>query len=333
VKTRVAVIGGGVSAERTVSLDTARAVRDHLPRDEFEARAVEILPDGTWRVGDARPEAPERAILRLKSARTAVVFIGLHGSLGEDGTIQGFLDVAGLPYVGSGVCASAIGMDKARAREVLSSHGLRVAPGLELSGIPPTEAVALVKRQIGLPAVVKDPCGGSSIGVRLAGSDSALRRALREHLGRPGGRVVVEKFIRGRELSVPVIGNASRGGDLEALHPILIRPLGRDFFDFRSKYDPDCVEELCPAPVDPEVIRRVTEGALVAHLALRCDGISRTDFIVPQRGPPVFLEINTLPGLTAASLCPKAAAAAGLPFPELLRKLVRLALEKSEGGR
>jgi D-alanine-D-alanine ligase len=334
VRTLVAVIGGGTSAEREVSLSTARAVRDHLPRDEFDVLPVEVLPSGRWRLRDDRAVLPEDAIRHLKAARTGVVFIGLHGAGGEDGRLQAFLEVAGLPYVGSGVTASAIAMDKSRTREVLAAHGFKLAPGIELAEMKVGPAASLVLARIGLPAVVKDPCGGSSIGVSLAATASALRRSLRPHLDSPGGRVLVEKYVRGRELSVPVIGNASTGGRLEALPPILIRPHRRAIFDYRSKYDPKLADELCPAPVAPSILRRVADAALLAHRVLRCDGITRSDFIVPRGGTPRFLEVNTLPGMTANSLCPKSAAAAGLPFPELLRRLVRLAVAKwGRGGR
>ncbi len=325
---RVAVLGGGISPERGVSLGTARAVVTHLPREAFDPVPVEILVDGRWRYGDAPAGPVEAALARMRSDGIECVFIGLHGAGGEDGTVQGLLESAGFAYTGSGVAASALAMDKARTRDVLAARGMPMAAGLEFSGTDPGPAAAEVLRVLGDHVVVKDPCGGSSIGVEIAKGAAEVSGALAVRLRSRGARALVEKYVAGREMSCPVLGNSSRGAPAEALPPILIRPLRSEWFDFRTKYDPDRVDELCPAPVEPEIRQRVADAAVLAHRALRCDGLTRSDFIVPEDGVPRFLEINTLPGLTEASLCPKAARAAGLGFPEFLRRLVLLAEDR-----
>lgn len=328
----VAVLGGGPSPEREISLATAAAVARSLSGEGFSAVPVTIGTNLSWSLPGAGPLAPEAAVAALRERGVRVVFPGLHGPFGEDGTIQGFLEVCGFACVGSGVGASALSMDKPRAREAAAARGLAVAAGLEFADVSPEEATERVLGRLGLPVVVKDPVGGSSLGMEMPRSPEDLRTALASFLSRPGGRVLVEERLTGLELSVPVLGNASTGGPVETLPPILIRPLRSDWFDYRTKYDPEAVEELCPAPVPADLAARVSGDARTVHRTFRCDGLTRTDFIVPEDGAPRFLELNTLPGLTAASLCPKAAAAAGIPFPELLRRLVRLALEKRPAG-
>ena len=324
----VAVLGGGTSPERGISLMTAKSVRESLPPDEFDSCFVEIGPDGLWSVEGGPPVRAAAAASALHDAGVSVVFPGLHGRYGEDGTIQGFLEVAGFPYVGSGVAASALAMDKCRTREVLAAHGVPLPGGIEFSGESPEDAAAEAIRRLSLPAVVKHPTGGSSLEMKLVRDRSECLAALAEMLGSSGGRALVEEFVPGTELTCAVLGNASRGGGLEALPVVLIRPRRATWFDFATKYDPDAVDELCPAPVAAEVRARVADLSLLAHRVLRCDGLTRTDFIVPADGVPRFLELNTLPGLTPASISPKAAAAAGITFPELLRRLVRMALAK-----
>lgn len=325
----VAVLGGGLSPERGISLKTAREVASHLPREEFEAVFVEVLADGRFRIEEGEALWPAHALLELERRGTDVVFPGLHGRWGEDGVVQGFLEVAGLPYVGSGVAASALALDKSRARDVLAAVGIEMPAARLIEGVDPFVATREVLSAFGLPVVVKDPTGGSSLDLFIPRSEDELHAALAALLSCQGARVLVEEYIAGQELTCAVIGNAGTGGRLEAWPPVLIRPIASDWFDFATKYDAAAVEEICPAPVDPLALAKVTEWSMLAHWTLRCDGLTRTDFILPEVGNPLFLEINTLPGLTAESICPKAATAAGISFPELLARLVSMALERA----
>ena len=331
-RTVVAVLGGGISNERGISLRTAEEVRTHLPPDEFDAFFVEVLADGRFRFENDEPVSAGATLIELANRETGVVFPGLHGRWGEDGTVQGFLESGGFPYVGSGVAASALAMDKARARDVLSLAGIQMPDAVEIEGPDSTAAARKVLGALTLPVVVKDPTGGSSLDLYIAGTGPELAAALDSLLVAPGARVLVEEYIPGLELTCAVLGNAGIGGDLEAWPPVLIRPTRSDWFDFEAKYDANAVQEICPAPIDPEPLARVTEWALLAHRTLRCDGLTRTDFILPEDGIPRFLEINTLPGLTPESICPKAATAVGVSFPELLRRLVNMALDRAGTG-
>jgi D-alanine-D-alanine ligase len=328
-RTVVAVLGGGLSPEREISLKTAQEVCTHLPRDEFDVLSVEVLPDGAFAIGGGEPLSPGRALVELEERGTAVVFPGLHGRWGEDGVVQGFLEVAGLPYVGSDVAASAVAMDKARARDALDAAGMPMPDALELSGTTAAAAAAVVDLTFGLPVVIKDPTGGSSLDLFIPRTAEELEAALVELLSTPGGRALAERYVPGPELTCAVLGNASIGGELEAWPPVYIRPIDSDWFDFETKYDAEAVDEICPAPFPDEVLEAVRRWSLLAHRTLRCDGLTRTDFILDDDGDLQFLEINTLPGLTPESICPKAAAAVGVSFPELLSRLVNMALERA----
>jgi D-alanine-D-alanine ligase len=276
------------------------------------------------------PVSAAKALERLGADGIAVVFLALHGPFGEDGTVQGFLDVAGIPYTGSGVAASALAMDKANARHVLAASGVPVAKGIVLAreagrAVDPAAAESRVLGEIGIPCVVKPNDMGSSVGVSVVKRREDLAEAIpRAFEGT--SRVLVEEFVPGIELTCGVLGNA-RSGSLVALPPTEIRaPEGR-FFDYDVKYRAGAAVELTPAPIDAALERRVRELALRAHESLSCRGLARTDFRVRDGREPVALEVNTLPGMTETSLFPQAAAAAGIPFPLLLTRLVELALE------
>jgi D-alanine-D-alanine ligase len=357
---RVGVLLGGASGEREISLASGQMIAAHLPRDRYEVVLFDTLalmagnpklpPELTEKARallEHRPlgERFERedwylpAALRqeISSAAAAaapateaiqvvegerridVAFIALHGPYGEDGTMQGMLDLIGIPYVGSGVLASALAMDKAVARKVFAAEGIPVprAAVIEREGLTDD---AFLRAQALAPAFVKPSRQGSSLGMSLVREAEELRSAL-ERAFEYDTRVLVEEQIVGRELTIGVIGNRR----LTALPVVEIIPK-REFFDYRAKYDPDLSEEICPADLTGDELQAVQDLALRAHRALDCRGLSRVDVILtPDRGP-VVLEVNTLPGMTVNSLLPKAARAAGIPFGELLDRLVRLAL-------
>ncbi|MEK6619400.1 MAG: D-alanine--D-alanine ligase, partial [Chloroflexota bacterium] len=247
------------------------------------------------------------------------------------------LDILGIPYVGSGVLASALAMDKAMSKTVLAAHGLDVPRGAivtaaDHAGDP--ERAARDAQAIGYPVVVKPVRQGSSFGISIVERPDQLAFAIAEAL-RYDDRALIEERIEGRELTCGVIGNE----ELVALPVIEIRT-ARPFFDYRAKYDPSASEEICPAPIPPEIAQRAQDASTRAHRALGCRGFSRTDLMwtpSPQGASPhstpvgpgrlAVLEVNTIPGMTSNSLLPKAAQVAGIPFAELLERLVRWAME------
>jgi len=321
-----AVLMGGTSAEREVSLASGRNVVRALEEGGVpRVLPVEIGRDRIWRTeieGEAFLPAG-RALEALLRAGTGCFFLALHGPGGEDGTIQGFLETAGVAYTGSGVAASALAMSKSASRAVLAGAGIPLPSGKALRDPDPRWIARLVE-EIGFPCFLKEDHSGSSLGVhRLAGP--ADLEALLSRLGPRPGPLVVERAVAGREATVAVLGN--RGGPLQALPVVEIRPR-KTFFDYQAKYDPAWTEEICPPrSIPPGAQERLRELALLVHRTLGCDGVSRTDFILGPSGP-VALECNTIPGLTRESLLPKAARAAGISFPQLAVRLVRLALER-----
>ncbi|HUG55651.1 MAG TPA: D-alanine--D-alanine ligase [Candidatus Limnocylindrales bacterium] len=354
---RVGVLAGGASAERQISLLTGAQVASALPAERYEVvlldplalmvgnpkltdeqreRARALLTGGPHDAVDASDAqlpadlraAVERASSALVPATSAfggasgetrldVAFIALHGPWGEDGRIQGVLDTLGVPYTGSGVLASALAMDKVMAKTVLAAAGLDVPRGTVVRA--PEEALPGA-RSFGPPWVVKPVASGSSFGVSLVDEERRLADAVREALAYDD-RAMVEERLSGTELTCGVIGN----DEPEALPVIEIVPK-RAFFDYRAKYDPAASDEICPARIPDELARRVQELSLRAHRALGCRGLSRTDLIAAGDRLPV-LEVNTMPGMTANSLLPKAARVAGISFAELVERLVRWALE------
>jgi D-alanine-D-alanine ligase len=340
----LAVIGGGPSSEHDVSIRSATEVFRALDRGRYRVWPVYWDRDGAWHVPDAAVDAAEPTpfgasahgagvlpgvgVCRLLERGIRCVFPALHGAFGEDGRLQGMLDLHRLPYVGSGPAASAVAMDKARTRECLLAHDVPMACGW--TGAPPrgqveTEAlVQHVRGAVGFPCFAKVDVSGSSYGVARCGDADALRAFLSEHVR--AERIVIEEGLVGEEISVPVIGN--RRGALRALLPVGIYVRAGAFFDVAAKYEPGRTEEVVPPRgLDEDGIRAVQDLALRCHVALGCDGVSRTDMIVTEDGPRV-LELNSLPGMTPMSLLPRSAAAEGMGFPALLDELVALAMER-----
>lgn len=309
----VAVVRGGTSGEREISLLSGGSVRDGLVREGFPTLDVVIDEDGFVSIDGAATIPIGSALAHLKE-RGAIVFPVLHGPFGEDGVFQGALETAGLDYVGSGVAASAVAMDKLLSRRIAQSIGLSIAPGVE--GGPDdspaeTQRIADAAERLGFPLFVKPACSGSSVGVTRVKSRAELEPAITLAL-REGGRVVVEAGVAGAEVSCPILGDA--GLESRALPLIAIVPKGHDFFDYEAKYSAGHSDEICPAPVSKEISDRVSVAAKAIHDTLGCASISRSDFIVRDDGSCVFLEVNTMPGMSPLSLVPKSLAAAGIPF-------------------
>jgi D-alanine-D-alanine ligase len=358
-KIRVGVLTGGASAERDISLATGAQIKRELPADKYEvvlldplafmvrnpsltdaqrAQAQELLTGGA-RVDPAH-ELPKGLEAEIESASRAlvpatrviadssepldVVLIALHGTWGEDGRIQGLLDTLGIPYTGSGVLASALAMDKVMAKIVLSAAGLDVPRGATVSCAAGADLEAA--RAVGLPAFVKPVGSGSSVGATIVRRAEDLGPAIADAL-KYDERAMVEEYLKGTELTVAVIGNDT----LRAL-PVIEIVTQREFFDYHAKYDAGASEEIVPARVPDDVAKRAQDLAIRAHRALGCRHMSRTDFVwVGDR--MVALEVNTIPGMTANSLLPKAAKAAGIGFGDLLTRLLEWSLEDAQRRR
>ncbi len=339
MKLRVGVLFGGRSAEHEISILSARTVVAALDRRRFEAVPIGIGKDGRFRrvtperllagaaSAAALPPGGEEAFpLAPGGAPLDVVFPVLHGPLGEDGAVQGLLELAGVPYVGSGILGSAVGMDKEVQKRLLRDAGLEVAPFRVVSARAlerrPGLALALA-RELGFPLYVKPACLGSSVGVTRVASPAALPAAVDLAL-RFDERALLEAEVRGRELEVAVLGEdpprASPVGE------IAVR--GGAFYSYEKKYlDPSGAELLVPAPLPPGVSARARAVAVAAFEALSAEGFARVDlFLDGER--LVVNELNTLPGMTARSMAPRLFEAGGLPLPALLARLVELAVER-----
>lgn len=306
-KLTVALLAGGKSAEREVSLKSGQQVYDSLDKERYNVRRYDPRDDLARVAQDAD--------------KIDVALIILHGRMGEDGTIQGFLESLGIPYQGSGVLGSALAMNKIITKQLYVQAGLPVAPYVVLDRLKPLD-VREILDQLTMPVVVKPEHEGSSIGLSIVRSESDLPDALEKAWGYDR-RCMVEQFIAGREVTGGVLGNDA----LQALPLIEIIP-GKeyDFFDYEAKYTPGASQEICPARLSLELTETAQEYAVRAHRVLHCLGYSRTDMIVSDDVIYV-LETNTIPGMTKTSLLPQAAAAAGISFSNLLDRLIELALE------
>lgn len=310
LRMRVAVIGGGWSDEREISLSSATECQRALTEAGFAT--VDLLD-----------LAARDFVSRIMGGGYDVAFVALHGRYGEDGSVQGLLDVLHIPYTFSGVAASAVASEKQLAKAVLKDAGIPVPEGVDLpAGISLTdEAVDTLVDRLGLPLFVKPAANGSSFGITRVSERSELAGAI-ELAGRAGGRVLVESCVEGTEITVPVIGN----DDAHAL-PIVEIVTGAEFYDLKVKYEPSSMHHVIPARLEAGVYAHAQDLAVRAHRALGCRGCSRSDFIVRADGTPVILETNTIPGMTAESLLPDSARHGGIEFPELCTRFVEYALE------
>jgi len=336
VTRRIAVILGGRSSENPISIASAKSVVRALESAGDEVLAIEVSKHGTWSLESGRvldsgsqpdPESivPERLPGRdvaLRLSEVDVVFPVLHGPFGEDGTVQGLLELASVPYVGAGVLASALCMDKDVFKAVLRDHD-----------IPVTENITLRigderRNPFGYPCFVKPARLGSSVGITKAHDDDELRRGVElafEH----DEKVLVEKFVAGIEVEVGVLGNlkpfASLPGEIVVTH--------NEWYDFEAKYDEGEMDLIVPARVTDEQIERAQELAVRAFVATDCEGMARADMFVRDDGEVLVNELNTIPGFTSTSVYARLFEASGVPYPELLQRLADLAVERFERRR
>jgi D-alanine-D-alanine ligase len=294
---KVAVLYGGRSAEREVSLNTGKGCADALVSKGYDATLIDV---------DLEVAA------RLREMNAAVAFLALHGRWGEDGCVQGLLEAMAIPYTGSGVLASALGMDKVVSKLLFREAGLAVAD----YRVFPLEAASQISASdlpFGLPAVVKPSREGSSVGIHLVKSVADLAAACRD-AATFKGQLIVERFIQGTEVNAAVL-------DDESLGAIEIAP-SREFYDYTAKYTPGMTQYHYPPRLPAEQTARVCRAAVDACRALGCSGVTRVDFIVASDGTPYILEVNTLPGMTATSLVPKIAAGIGLSYADLCERML-----------
>ena len=306
---KVVVLAGGPSSEREVSLESGREVLKALSLLGYKAVLIDL---------DAS------VVERLKEENPDIVFIALHGRPGEDGSVQGLLELLNIPYTGSGVLSSALAMNKLFTKRIFASVGLPIVPYITFSlkdWIAEKEKVWQEVEKIGFPNVVKPVAQGSSVGVSIVEREGDLESAVEEAL-KFDGEIILEKYVSGREIQVGILGNK----ELQALPPIEIRPK-KKFFDYEAKYTPGLAEEITPAPLSGEETREAQELAKRAYKALGCEGFGRVDMFLTEEKFYIS-EINTIPGLTANSLFPKEARAAGMDFPQLVEKILKLGLER-----
>jgi D-alanine-D-alanine ligase len=305
--TRVLLLVGGTSNEREISLASGASVEAGLKEAGFP---VEVIDTGK-----------EGYLSRVVASGCDVVFICLHGKEGEDGTMQGLCELMGKPYVGPGVLASALALDKSRAKTFYIASGLPTPNSFSVRRGEPYN-VDEILAAAGEKCVVKPYTEGSAIGVTIVHNPQELDAAIEKALA-IDDVALVERFVEGVEVTVAVLGN----DDPVALPVIEIIPRN-EFYDYESKYDEGGSEHICPAHIPEEQAEACKRISITAHQALGCKGVSRSDFIIDATGTPWILETNTIPGMTETSLLPDAARAVGIEFPELCRRLIELALER-----
>jgi D-alanine-D-alanine ligase len=331
---KIAVLLGGTSEEREVSLASGLAVVRALRERGHEVAAIdtargyvppadegELLPEGVHAEppSDLGSVLTPLALSEISQLRDAeVAFLALHGGDGEDGTLQAFLDLSGIRYTGSGPLGSGIAMDKDVSKRILRDAGVPTLPWWVARSPDFSFDPDNIAEVVGYPCIVKPSRQGSSVGLYVVESADALEPAV-QAAGQFDTEVMIERFVRGHELTVGVLGD-------QPLAPVEIRPK-KGIYDYESKYTPGMTEYLCPAPLAQEVTAQVQAYALRAFRVLKLRGYARIDFILAKE-QLYCLEANTLPGMTATSLLPKAAAAAGIAFPELCERIVGLALDR-----
>ena len=311
-KIRVAVLIGGQSAEHAVSLNTGRQVLKKLDPKKYSAHAIKISKAGKWPI----------TFKKLKSDFD-IVFNAMHGEYGEDGTVQRLLEKSQIPYTGSRVRASELGMNKIKSLAIFKKIGLNVPPYLIINNINIAVGIKKVSR-FGWPVVVKPADRGSSVGLSIVEGDQKLSGAIKTAL-HYSKTIIIQKYIKGRELTCGVI---EKGNRILALPPTEIIPKEREFFDYYSKYTPKATREVTPAKLPGRLTKIIQDLALTAHKSINASDYSRTDMILGNDGLVYVLEINTLPGLTQNSLLPKAAKSIGLKFSSLLDLIIESALKR-----
>lgn len=336
-KLRIAVLAGGKSAEHEISLISGKEVVKNLNPQKYQTLPIIVSKDGiSWQIGDRTRDLLDSPAKKVKSETSKVksltisdhlaiiknhevdlVFIAMHGPFGEDGTVQGFLELIGVPYTGSGVLASALGIDKISSRKLFTQAGLTVPQWMIISRNASPQSVW---SNFTPPIFVKPSNQGSSIGASLVKRKQDLKKALKLAFGF-SRYTLVEEYLDGIEVTGSILGN-----DRPTALPLVEIVPKKDFFSYEAKYDQRLCDEIVPARINKILTKKAQNAALTAYQTLGCRGFGRTDMII--KGNDVYvLEVNTIPGLTPVSLFPKAAQAAGISYPQLLDKIINYALE------
>jgi D-alanine-D-alanine ligase len=323
-RVRVAILAGGRSSEHEISLASARSVLESLDPEGYEVVTVAIGRDGRWELGTGDGSVAETLPVPAANAPATlgsvdVVLPILHGPFGEDGTVQGLLELAGIPYVGAGVAASALCMDKDLFKKVLRD-----------SGIPVARHVAIregdeIQNPFGFPCFVKPARLGSSVGITKAHDEAELEEAVALAF-RHDDKILVEEFVDGIEVEVGVLGNREPIASI----PGQIVPLGHEWYDYSSKYDEGGMDLVIPPDLADEVVEQVQRTAVESFRVTECEGMARVDCFVVDGDRVIVNELNTIPGFTATSVYAKLFEASGIPYGELLQRLIALALERHE---
>jgi len=305
---KIGVLMGGMSAERDISMRSGLAVYQALQELGYNSEVVDVGKD---------------IVNVLKKSKVKFAFMALHGGIGENGAIQGLLDVIGIPYTGSGVLASALAMDKEASKKVFMYHGLGVPKFIVISRPKGKKKALPEPPQIDfpLPWVVKPASEGSSIGVNIVKEEKDLMPAIEKAFSL-GSRVIIEEFIKGREVHIGILGDRAVGG-------VEVRPT-LEFYNYEAKYTSGLTEYIIPPGIDDVIYEGLKEKAIAAHNALGCSGYSRVDFIVDGEGMPYILEVNTLPGMTGTSLLPKIAQSGGMSFKDLIEEVIKIAVKEKK---
>lgn len=306
---RILVVCGGISTEREVSLRSGKAIYEALRRKGY--------------VNSELFDLNRSNIAQILQSKPDIVFLGLHGKGGEDGSIQGMLELAGIPYTGPGIATSAVCMDKILTKRVLSNAGLPTAAfevyRKDECGDRKAVASALTE-SLGLPMVLKSPCQGSSIGVVIVHSEDEIEPAM-EEVFKYGDNLLAEQFLEGTEVTLPIMGN-----DAPTALPVIEITSEREFYDYTAKYTSGLCHHIIPARIskdDEESVRMIGQQA---YRVLNCKGLSRIDFIIDRNAGPMIIEINTLPGMTDMSLFPDAAGYVGISYDDLVEKFLEFGL-------
>ena len=308
---RIGVLMGGRSSERDISLRTGQAVYQALIRRGYDAVAIDVT---------------DRLCRDLEDHKVAIAFLSLHGAGGEDGTVQGLLETMGIPYTGSGVRASAVGMHKAAAKMLLAAHGIPLPAGTVVRECEsPSLAKVLRRTKLRLPIVVKPVSQGSTIGVTIVRHSRQWKEAL-SLAHRFDSEVMVEDYIPGHEATVSILSTAAEG---LKVFPAIEIVASDGFYDFAAKYQKGKTRYLCPAPLPTKVVHRISELARRTYEVLGCEGAARVDFRITPKGRPYVLEINTVPGMTETSLLPMAAAQVGMAYDDLVEHILQSALDRA----
>lgn len=317
-KLRVGVIYGGESAEREVSLHTAEQIRKFLDKNKYHVLPIEISKTGKW---------PAKVALKNLRQQIDLAFIAMHGSYGEDGTIQGLLEMLHVPYTFSGVLASSLAMDKLRTAQLVAANGVLTPRTLKATKAEWDRGSRKILPQIkklSTTVVLKPNASGSSIGVQIVDRNNLTSQLITKAF-RKDRELLFQEYIVGKELTAPVLGN-DQPQALPLIEIVPTLPEGQ-FYDYQAKYAAGGSEHIIPAPVSKRLYKQIQDTAVRAHAILGCRGVSRSDFIVTKDNKAYFLELNTIPGMTSTSLLPQSADVAGIPFPKLLDRIIKLAQE------